>query len=174
MGLLGADSVDAPYLAQWFVLYTRTRQEKALAQDLAARGIQHFLPLVRQSKYHGQRKVTVELPLFPGYLFLRGATEDAYLADRTGRVARILPVSNQRQIDWELSNVALALDRGAMLDAYPYLKKGVKVEVRSGPFRGLQGIVEERLNPGRLLLQVQMLGRAVSLEIEASLLDSIQ
>jgi transcription antitermination factor NusG len=53
------------------------------------------------------------------------------------------------------------------------LKKGVRVEVRSGPFRGLQGVIEGRASANRLILQVDLLGRAVSLEIDPTLLDPI-
>ena len=160
-------------VGDWHVLHTRSRQEKALAEALAAMGIGHYLPLVRQARYYGKHKASVELPLFPGYLFLRGSLEQAYEADRTKRVAQIIRVADQRQIDWELQNLHIALSRHAQLDPYPMLKKGVRVEVRSGPFRGLQGVIEETGNNGRLILQVKTLGRAVCLEIEASLLDVV-
>ena len=157
----------------WHVLHTRSRQEKALAEDLAAMGVGCFLPLVRQVKFHGGRKVIVELPLFPGYVFLRGAAEDAYRADRTRRVAQILKVKDQERIDWELRNLHLALSQDAPLAAFTALRKGVRVEVTGGPLRGLQGVVEERGARDRIVLQVLMLGQAVSVEIEASLLEVI-
>src|SRR3954471_10558787 len=89
----------------WLVLRTRSRQEKALAKDLAARGVGHFLPLVVRTKFYGDRKIKVELPLFPGYLFLRGPLDAAYDADRSGRVAQIIPVHDQKQFDGELRSI---------------------------------------------------------------------
>lgn len=157
----------------WFVLRTRARQEKILANDLAARSIPSFLPLVNAVRYYGGRKAFVELPLFPGYVFLRGSHDDAYSADRTRRVAQILPVLDQAKLDTELQSLHLALSHDAPLDPFPYLKKGVRVEVRSGPFRGVQGLIEDRSRSNLLILQVEMLGRAVSLEIDASLLEVI-
>lgn len=156
---------------QWHVLHTKSRQEKALAADLAAMRIAHYLPLVRQLRYHGNRKVSVEEPLFPGYVFLRGTLDQAYLADRTRRVASIIRVPDQKQLEWELANLHLALTRGAPLAPYPFLQAGVRVEVTSGPFRGLQGVIEERLGNDRLILQVAMLGRGVSLEIDGAMLQ---
>ena len=158
----------------WHVLHTRSRQEKALADDLRAMKIAHFLPLVRQVRYYGKRKFRINEPLFPGYVFLRGQLDDAYLADRTRRVAGIIQVTDQRRLEWELRNIYLALCADAPLDPYPCLKKGVRVEVRSGPFRGLQGIIEDRLKNERLILQVDLLGKAVSLEIQGALLESIE
>ncbi len=158
---------------EWFVLHCKSRQEKALADDLAARGVPHYLPLLRQVRYYGQRKAVVDMPLFPGYVFLRGGKEQAYLADRTRRVANIIPVADQRQMDWELGNLYLALAKQAPLVEFPYLRQGVRVEVRSGPFRGLQGVVQDRLARQRILLQVDMLGRAVGLEIDGALVEPI-
>ncbi len=161
----------APDVTQWFVLHTRSRQEKAVAEHLDARGVEHFLPLVNQVRYVGKRKLTARVPLFPGYVFLWGARDDAFSADRNGRIVQILAVTNQDRINWELGNVRRALDADVPLDPYPYLKVGVRVEVRSGPMRGLQGIVESPSRMNRLVLQVDMLGRAVSVEIDSSLLD---
>ena len=157
----------------WHVLHTKSRQEKILSNELNAMRIKHFLPLVRQIRYYAGRKASVEIPLFPGYVFLHSTLDEAYLADRTKRVVQIIRVHDQQHIGWELKNIYQALSTGAPLEMYPGLQKGVRVEVRSGPFAGLQGIVQER-NSNRLILQVEMLGQAVSLEVDGSLLDVIE
>lgn len=160
--------------ARWFVLHTRSRQEKALAADLEARGIAHYLPLVRSVRYYGRRKATVSVPLFPSYLFLRGEVEEAYAADRTRRLARVIPVNDQGRMEEELRNIHAVLNQGAALAPYPYLQKGVWVEVRSGPFRGVRGVIEDRTRADRLVLQVAVLGQATSLEIDGALLEPIE
>ena len=160
-------------MGNWHVLHTKSRQEKVVAADLAAMRIGHYLPLVRQVRYYGRRKAKVAMPLFPGYVFLRGSLDQVYAADRTKLIANIIAVNAQEQLDWELKNLFLALSKDAELTPFPYLKKGVRVEVRSGPFRGLQGVIEGRGTSNRLILQVDLLGRAVSLEIEGALLDPI-
>jgi len=168
------DVAQLPTLERWSVLYVRSRQEKALADDLRAMGISHFLPLIQQKKRYGNRKVCVELPLFPGYLFLRGSVEDVYQADRTKRVSRIIPVIDQARFDWELRNIQLALARDAALIPYPFLVVGTRVEVRSGPLVGLEGVIEQRGKGDRLILQVDILGKATSVDIdgaELALLD---
>jgi transcription antitermination factor NusG len=159
---------------QWFVLHTKSRQEKALAVDLERMEIPCYLPMVSRQRFYGRRKAVVDEALFPGYLFLRGTLDQAYEADRTKRVANILPVNDQVRMDWELRNLWVALGCGATLDPYPFLKLGRRVVVRSGPFRGLQGLVEERLTWDHLILTIDMLGQAVSLEIDGSLLDPVE
>jgi transcription antitermination factor NusG len=161
-------------IGSWFVLRTKSRQEKVLANDLDARGIANFLPLITCTKFYGGRKARVEVPLFPGYLFLRGDVDEAYEADRTRRVAQIIRVVDQHKMDAELRNIHLALGVDAPLDPFPFLRAGVRVEVRDGPFRGLQGVVQDRSRLDRLILQVETLGQAVSLEIDGSLLDVVE
>jgi transcription antitermination factor NusG len=158
----------------WFVLHTRSRQEKALAFDLEVRRIAYFLPLRREVHYYGNRKCIIDVPLFSSYLFIKGYAGDAYIADRTKRVANIIRCPDQQRISWELSNINLALLQNAPLALYPFLVKGTRVEVRAGPFRGLQGVIEDRIKGNRLILQVETLGRALSFEIDGSLLDVIK
>ena len=164
----------SPAVGLWHVLRTRSRQEKVLAADLESLGIPYFLPLARVIRQYGSQKVNVEIPLFPGYLFLRGSIDDAYAADRTQRVAQIIRVCDQDRIDWELRNLAMALAADTPLDPYPHLRCGVRVEVRSGPLRGIQGLIQNRDRRDRLVLQIDMLGQAVSLEVDAALLDVVQ
>ena len=90
------------------------------------------------------------------------------------QLLRIIEVADQQQIEWEIKNLQLAIEKAVPLDPYPYLRMGTRAEVRSGPFRGLQGVIEQRPRPDRLMLQVDMLGRAVSVEIDGSLLEPIE
>ena len=148
-----------------------SRQEKSLSRDLQAMGVAHYLPLVRQVRSYGKRKAVVEEPLFPGYLFLLGSLDDAYVADRTKRVANIIKVTNQDRIEWELRNLQLALARTATLNPFPHLRKGLRVHIRSGPFQGIEGLIEDRTRNDRVLLQVDVLGRAVGLEVDGAVLE---
>lgn len=169
---IGGDAVEST--DRWFVLHTRSRQEKAVAVDLRVRQIHYFLPLVESVRYYGRRKATVQVPLFPGYVFLRGSIEQAYEADQTRRLARVIKVRDQQSLDQELKSLYRAQRCGGNLDPYPYLHKGIRVEVRAGPFKGIQGIVEDRTKYDRLILQVKALGQASSLEIDAALLEPVE
>jgi len=168
-----ADELFSDGDRHWWVLHTRSRQEKAVADALGAHGEWHFLPLIQKVRYHGRRKIKTDLPLFPGYVFLFGHKDAAFAVDRNRRIANIIPVADQQRMHLELDNLRKALQLEAPLDPYPYLKEGTWAEVRSGPFQGLRGIIESRTRPDRLLLQVDMLGRAVSIEIDGSVLEPI-
>jgi hypothetical protein len=162
---------DAP--GCWHVLHVRSRQEKVLAADITAMGIAHFLPLVRRARTYGRRDAIIDVPLFPGYVFLRGSLDEAYRCDRTKRVAAIIPVPDQRTLDWELRNIRLALGGGASLHPHPCLANGVRVVVRCGAFRGLQGVVDHHGKGDRLVLQVKMLGGGASLELGGAFVEPL-
>jgi transcription antitermination factor NusG len=171
---LAAYEAAAAVGGRWHLLHTKSRQEKALAETLTAQGIAHYLPLANVGRNYAGRKVQVELPLFPGYVFLKGSLDQVYSADRTKRVAGVIPVVDQEKISRELRSLAQALASRVQLDPYPYLRAGVKVCVRCGPLMGMEGVIESRNKRDRLILQVDVLGQATSLEIDGAILDVIE
>jgi len=168
-------SVFSPILSgsqpDWLVLHVRSRQEKVVRDALLARGVACWLPLVNTARYYGKQKAIRELPLFPGYLFMRGQRSETYDVDRNGRLVQVLDVPDPDRLVEELWSLDLAIRAGADLTPADYLAKGDRVRVRSGPFKDVTGVVEKRGRPGRLMLQVEMLSRAVSIEIDVGLLD---
>lgn len=169
----GAAGAAGTSVLPWRVVHTKSRQEKALAEYLQARGVEHFLPLVPRVRYHGRRKFTSVVPLFPGYLFLRSSLEEAYQTERTDRVVRVIPVADQALLESDLAAVRFAIERGALLEPTAYLAAGVLVEVVAGPFRGLRGVIDREAPGGRLVLRVRMVGMAADFEIDRSLLEPV-
>ncbi|MDY7109387.1 MAG: transcription termination/antitermination NusG family protein [Planctomycetota bacterium] len=163
----------APGEVRWHVLHTKARQEKAIARALHAADIEHYLPLVSRVRYRSRRKRQVEEPLFASYLFLRGPLEAAYFAVATKRVANIINVIDQDRFVNELEQIRRALHHGAALRPDRYLEVGRRVRVTAGPFRDIEGRIEHRARPDRLVLQIAALGRATSLEIDADLLEGV-
>lgn len=165
--------IEADAARPWRVLHTRPRQEKAVRDVLGAAGIRHFLPTIREIKIYGHRKRIVDRPLFPSYVFLQGAREEAWFAVGTKRVAQVIEAPDQERLAHELEQIRRALLGSAVLDPYPFLKVGKRVRVCGGPFKGVEGVVDVRSRQDRLILKVDALGRAVGLEIDASLLEPV-
>lgn len=179
--IAGAQDVGAARHAQrergadatWRVLHTRPRQEKALAQQLAQMHIWHLLPLARVVRFYGSRRAVVHEPLFPGYVFMRGERDQAFQADRTGRVVSIIDVGDAEQLERELEQIQAVLQGGGTLTRCPPLEAGTEVEITSGPFRGVKGVVGHARPGDRLVLHVHMIGSAAELEVDRSLLRRI-
>ncbi len=158
----------------WFVLHTLSRQEQALARDLTARGTTCYLPMMRTVRYYGRRKHRVELPLFPGYVFMRGEVDEAYAADRTRRVAQIIRVPDQEQLIRELRQIETVLSAEGQLKPSAFLERGMWVQVTAGPFKGVIGLIDALGRGDRLILRIKTLGQASELEIDAGLLAPLE
>lgn len=156
--------------ATWCVAHTKSRQEKALAEDLSILGIRSFLPLAKSVRYYGRRKIHCSLPLFPGYVFLCGTKAELIAADRTRRVVQYIKPPDPAKLRVELEAIKLALESGGELIPAPMLLEGVAVEITSGPFRGVRGVIASMTDAARVVLNVDLIGRAAALEIERDLI----
>lgn len=91
----------------------------------------------------------------------------------TRRVVQMVDVADQARLDHELAQIRRALEIGAGLDPYPYLKEGKMARVRSGPFAGIEGLIESKGRDDRLVLRIEALAQAVSLEIDVGLIEAV-
>ncbi len=157
----------------WYVLHTRSRNEKATAADLTRLGIQSFLPLIRYRRLYGGKRRRVEIPLFPGYLFMCGDRVDREAALRTNRVAQILDVSDQAQLRDNLQQIHRVVTSEETVDFYPRLRRGTRCLVVSGSLQGLEGVVIRRSGPWRVFVGVAFLGQSAELEIDPTFLAII-
>jgi len=164
------DAVDHP----WRVLWTKARQEKAVARQLMARGVDFFFPVVPRVRMIRGRKFRSQLPLFPGYVFMAGEREDGFDMISSKRVCQIIEPPDQSKLIEDLENVRMALAGQAPLELYPFAVVGRRCRVRIGPFEGIEGKITDRLGPDRLVLEIAVLGRGASLEIDADLLEPIE
>jgi transcription antitermination factor NusG len=161
------------YHGEWWVIHTKARHEKALAADLQRREIGCFLPLIRTLRRHGDRKVQVELPLFPSYLVLCGGESERYLTLMTHRVANVIKVASQERLKHELRQIYRVTASDQPVDLYPRLQRGQRCRIIRGSLRGLEGIVVRRRDVCRIYLGVDVLGQSAEVEIDASSVEAI-
>jgi len=155
----------------WWVAHTKSRNEKALAKDLIHKDISYFLPMSWKVRRQRGRTIRSLLPLFSGYLFFCGQEQQRLEVLRTNRVANLLAVENQQKLLDELSQIEQALRKGAALIPHKYLKAGQLCRVIGGPLADLRGIVVKTRGTARLLLQIDMLGQATSVEIDTDMIE---
>ena len=121
---------------QWRVAHTKSRNEKALAHDLAVKEVSYFLPMIWKVRRIRGRTIRSLLPLFGGYLFFCGQERHRIEVLRTNRVANLIEVIDQHRLIEELSQIEQALNAGANLSPHDYIKVGQRVRDR----RGIVGI----------------------------------
>lgn len=158
----------------WWVAHTKSRNEKALAQDLMAKNISYFLPMTLRVHRHSHRTIKAMLPLFTGYLFFCGNENERVELLKTNRVANLLEVKNQESLIHELVRFEQALRAGAPLTPHKYLQQGQWCRVIAGPLLGLEGIVVQTKGDTRLVLQINLLGQAASVEIDVVMVEPIE
>jgi len=158
----------------WWVAHTKSRNEKALAQDLMAKNISYFLPMTWRVHRRSHRTIKALLPLFTGYLFFCGNEAERIELLKTNRVANLLEVKDQESLIHELVRFDQALRAGAPLTPHKYLNKGQWCRVIAGPLLGLEGIIVQTKGDMRLVLQINMLGQAASVEIGIDMVEPIE
>jgi transcription antitermination factor NusG len=157
----------------WWVVHTKSRNEKALANDLIQKNISYFLPMSWNVRRQKGRTIRSLLPLFGGYLFFCGNESQRIEVLRTNRIANLLAVEDQQKLVDELSQIEQALQTGAALTPHKYIKQGQYCRVIAGPLADLRGVVVKTRDTARLLLQIDMLGQATSVEIDTDMIEAI-
>lgn len=166
-----AESIS-DFKGEWWVAHTKSRNEKALAHDLIRKNMCYFLPMSWKVRRQSRRTIKSLLPLFSGYLFFCGNEDERSELWRTDRVANLIEVKDQEKLLKELMQIEQALRAGAPLIPHKYIETGQKCRIMAGPLLGLQGIVVKSKGATRLVLQVDMLGQAASVEIDIDMIEA--
>lgn len=162
--------------AQWYAIYTRSRHEKVVERLLRDKGLETFLPL-REVKVplSPWRSRTAHLPLFPGYLFSRFIlnSEDYNCIRSTTGVVYVVGSGNEPIPipDQEIESVGILVGHKIACEPFPYLKVGRTVIITEGPLRGLTGQIVRRKAKEFFVVSVELLGRAVAVELKGSQLE---
>jgi transcription antitermination factor NusG len=167
-GSLAEDSLHSEML--WYAGYTASRHEKRVAEHFAQRGVEHFLPLYETIHRWNNGRHRVQLPLFPGYIFVRIALRDRLrVIDVPGFVRLVGFNSLPHPLpEADINRMKEALNKGVLAEPYPYLTVGTRVEIRNGPMQGMTGILLRRQNKCRVVISVDLIMRSMAVEVEAS------
>jgi transcription antitermination factor NusG len=132
-----------------------------------------YLPQYSSIRRWKDRRVLLDLPLFPGYVFVHFPLSDRLRVLQTPSVVRLVgfggqpsPLSNQ-----EIAALRQGLEREMRMEPHPYLKVGQRVRVRTGPLQGLEGILVRKKNVSRLVVSLDLIMRSVAVEIDVSELE---
>ena len=156
-----------PDLFPWWVVHVRSRQEKLLARECSARGVPFYLPLREHRNRRDPRRRTSWLPLFPGYVFVRGdAGRERLELLKTNLCVNVLPVPDQEELARDLVQVRRLQELGLPMRPLPELARGSLVRIAEGPFAGMTGRVESRKGKSRFVVSVRFIHRSVSVELD--------
>jgi transcription antitermination factor NusG len=157
----------------WYVAHTRPRREKKLAEYCERAGIQSTLPCYRSVKKYRGKTAVFQKPLFPNYLFLRLRPQQRQTVYQSDHVANLLEVVDQQLFEQQLGDILTALDTELEIFLAPQITAGARVKIKSGPLRGIEGIVEKRSGMTLVLLRLDFISQAAAVKIEAGELELI-
>jgi transcription antitermination factor NusG len=153
---------------QWFAVQVKARCEKLVATVLQHKGFEQFFPSYQSRHRWSDRLRTVEVPLFPGYVFCRLDPQYRLPVLVTPGVVKFVGIGRFPVPidDAEIASIQSAVQSGLRTEPWPFLDVGQRVQVEDGPLTGLEGILVEVRKLHRVVLSVTLLRRSVAVEVE--------
>ncbi len=155
---------------RWYAAYTCVRHEKKIAEQLERRAVESFLPLYETVHRWKDRRVRVELPLFPGYIFVRIALKDRLQVLEIPSVVRLVGFNGQpcALADEEVEALRNGLSQQLGMQPHPYLTVGRRVRIKGGPLAGLEGILLRKKGNLRIVLSIDLIMRSIVVDVDAA------
>lgn len=160
---------------QWYAAYTYPRHEKKVLDQLVVREIESFLPCYRAlHKWRNGCRVEVQLPIFPGYLFVRIRPQDQLRVLQVANVVSLIgfggsPVPLPSEEILALRAVLATMKA----EPHPFLKIGDRVRIKSGCLAGIEGALIRKASGFRFVLNVDLIMHAASVEMSAEDVEPI-
>jgi transcription antitermination factor NusG len=154
----------------WYAIWTRSRHEQVVRDQLAQKGYEAFLPTIPRWSRWKDRKKKIDWPLFPGYCFARFDPLDRLPILKCTGVVSIVSFDNEIVSipDIEIAGIRRLVESDLQYDPCPLIREGMLVEVVHGPLKGVVGRLLRKGAHARLMLAVDLIGQAVSVEVDAA------
>lgn len=156
----------------WYAVHTMSRHEKSAAEHLGHRGLQVFLPLYPSVRQWKDRRVVVDMPLFPGYLFLKFDVRERLKVLTAPGVARIV---GQGGVPVAIPEDQIERLRHAIYEIraepHPFLSIGDRVRITAGPLQGLTGVLIRKKNAIVVVVSIDLIARSIAIEIDPACVE---
>lgn len=169
-------SIDKRVIPLWYAVYTRSRHEKKVAEQLKERHVEYYLPSIPRLRQWKDRKKMVEMPLFPGYLFVNIKLANRLLVLTADGVVRLLGFNGELTPipEYQIENIRRLLSQPELIEIEFYIEEGDWVEIIYGPFSGVFGKLVQLHGKRRLLVGIDLIHQAVSVEVDMSWVRKVE
>jgi transcription antitermination factor NusG len=159
----------------WFVLHVLANHEKRVARHLDMFAVEHYVPQYAERSRWSDRTVTLERPLFMGYVFARFQSEGRRLVQSAPGVLKILGKDTLDMVsNTEIERIRRALTSGYALRPHNQIAAGKPVRVCRGIFAGAEGVVAELRRNCNVVLRLSGIDQYFSLEISQDDIELLQ
>lgn len=161
--------------ARWYAVYTNYRHEKAVTDHLRSKDLEVFLPTVTVMSSWKDRKIKLQTPAFPGYVFTRICLGERGQVISVPGVVKILSFNGvPAPLDEaEIENIRLCQERGVLIEPQPWFGIGERVRVKSGVLEGLEGIVSHCKDEQRLIVPLSLIHQSIAVRVDIDLLQPV-
>ncbi|MFO7936095.1 MAG: transcription termination/antitermination NusG family protein [Kiritimatiellia bacterium] len=160
-------------MPSWKVIHLKPNTEKKFIRYCKLYGIICYLPMRKSFRTCQRRRITVELPVFTGYAFVKYAEKERLTVLKSNCVCRILEPHNPRRFIRELIMVRRALRIDPTLKPTRIFEEGQMVRIKSGPFTGTEGSVKRITGRTKVILNVSAIGQALKIEVPNDALEAL-
>jgi transcription antitermination factor NusG len=153
---------------KWFALYTTSRHEKRVAEHLVHRQIECYLPLYRsQRRWSDGSRVTLELPLFPGYLFIHIQRSERSSVLAVPGAVSVVGGTGGEPVSLPDATIDTLKDALRLRQAQPHasVAAGQRVRIQFGALAGVEGVVVRHKNGFRVIVNVEQIQQSYSVEV---------
>jgi transcription antitermination factor NusG len=153
----------------WYAVHVRSQAEKKVTDSLSIQGHECLLPTYREKRKWSDRTKILELPLFPGYVFIRFDVRRRLPILKTTGVLGILGTGPIPQAldPAEIARIQTVTKTGFPAQPWPFLKTGQKVRITAGPLSGIEGLLVALRGQARVVLSVTELGRSIAVQVDS-------
>ncbi len=174
-------SLVRPKLTQveqaWYAIQTFPRHEKKVTAELQEKGIRALLPLVSDKRQWSDRRVVVDTPLFPGYVFVRIAQEHAerVIVLRTASVRNFVGMRGMGDPipDSQIETVQAIVTKSISFQACPFADIGQRVRIRGGSLEGIEGILTAINGDESLVISVDLIQRSLAIRVSGFKIEPV-
>lgn len=151
---------------KWYAVYTYRNTEKIVSQKAQSLGVECFLPLQKVERQWSDRKKKLDVPLFPGYVFVKTSLVHRFVLLNIKELVRFVGFSQPVAIpDAEIESIRTVVSTTNDVTTEPFgITAGTRVKVTEGQFAGAEGILVQRKGKDRLVIQLELLQQAISVE----------
>jgi transcription antitermination factor NusG len=160
----------------WYALTVRPRHEQTAFQHLRTKQLEPFLPTYRVCRRWSDRTKTLNLCLFPGYVFCRFSYEERLQVLSTPGITSIVGFAKIPAAvpESEIAAIQALVNSGLPVEPWPYLRAGDRVRIEEGCLQGLSGALIREKDRWRVVVNVEMLQRSVAVEVDREALTPVQ
>jgi transcription antitermination factor NusG len=151
----------------WYAAYTYANHEKKAAAEISRRGVECFLPSYHTARRWSDRRVELEMPLFPGYVFVHLVLHDRLKVLQVPGVARLVGFGGLPAAlpDEQIDALRAGLN-GLRAEPHRFLTVGRRVRVKHGPLAGMTGILLRRKGKFRLVISIDLIQRSMAVDAD--------